>query len=46
VEKPHKSRVDETIYRNRYFSEIRKGKLRWLGHVERTSEKRIVKKMF
>jgi hypothetical protein len=28
------------------ISEVRKGRLRWLGHVERMPEERTVKKMF
>jgi hypothetical protein len=41
-EDPHHSRVGGSVQRHRYY--IRKGRLRWLGHVERILQERIVKK--
>ena len=41
VEDPHLSGVDESVYRNIYKLVIRKGRLRWLGHMESMSEKEL-----
>jgi len=45
-----RSRTDEDV-RQLYgeldiVTEIKKGRLRWLGHVERTSEERVVKRLY
>jgi hypothetical protein len=42
VEDLHHSRVDEIYVENQILSQIRKGRLRWLGHVERMSEERTL----